>query len=199
MSDARQSNPTRRLRLAVVVVCGLALSVGVTSATASSSPDERTTAKSVPNGSVTTPKLAFGAVTTPKIRNRAVTTPKLRNGAVKGPKIANGTVGRAKLAPNARTLYGTIAPAGVNPQVVRGFGVTGVSRFGSGDFAVQFNRNVTNCSWFATYGPPGDSFVSALWATVRATGDPNTVEVVLRNADGAQADGSGFHVQVLCP
>lgn len=199
MSDSTKRKRTKGLRLAAVIGLGLALSVGVTSATATSAPEEQTSAKSVPNGSVTTKKLAFGAVTTPKIRNGAVTTLKLRKGAVKRPKIANGAVNRAKLAPNARSLFATIAPAGANPQIERGYGATSVTQVSTGNYAVRFNRNVMNCSWFATYGPPGNNFVSGLWATVRGAADPNTVAVILRNADGNQADGSGFHVQVLCP
>jgi hypothetical protein len=114
-----------------------------------------------------------------------------------------GGTAAADYQQKADLLSATVAPAGVGPAIVRGRGATSVTRIATGFFRVTFNRDVSGCTWTASYGPPTHAFVDALWATVGGSGGPaptpNQVGVVLRNDAGAQADGSGFHVLVLCP
>ncbi|MGH7359024.1 MAG: hypothetical protein ACREJR_09435 [Candidatus Rokuibacteriota bacterium] len=97
------------------------------------------------------------------------------------------------------TLFATVAPANANPAIVRGRGATAVIRQAVGSFRVTFDRDVTGCTWLATYGQPNDANVDARWATVRGRDNPNQVGVVLRDQAGTQLDGQGFHVAVLCP
>jgi hypothetical protein len=96
-------------------------------------------------------------------------------------------------------LFATVAPAGVNPAIVRGRGATAVTRVNPGAFNVRFNRVVTGCTWLATYGFSGNGSVDPLFAAVRGTASNNVVEVVIFDDTGAQVDGLGFHVEVLCP
>jgi S-layer homology domain len=108
-----------------------------------------------------------------------------------------------KTLEGAKPLFATVAPAGVSPVIVRGRGATGVERIAAGFFRVSFDRDVSGCTWLASYGPPAHNFVNSLWATVGGSGGPvptpNQVGVVLRDDTGAQADGSGFHLEVVCP
>jgi hypothetical protein len=96
-------------------------------------------------------------------------------------------------------LFATVAPAGVNPAIVRGRGATAVTRDNPGAFSVTFNRDVTGCTWLATQGFSGNGGVGPLFAAVRGTASNNVVLVVIFDHTGAQVDGVGFHVAVLCP
>jgi hypothetical protein len=96
-------------------------------------------------------------------------------------------------------LFATIAPAGSGAEVVRGRGVVGVESPFEGEIDVRFNRDITGCTWLATYGPPDSQFVDGLHATVRGLPDPNEILVVLYNEEEEEEDGSGVHVEALCP
>lgn len=175
---------------------------------------EAVTAGKLKKGAVTESRIADGAVTTNKIADNAVTTNKIANDAVTGDKVKESTLGEVPLAANAaklggtsaesfaqksEVLFATVAPANAAAAIVRGRGATGVTREATGFYSVKFNRDITGCTWLATYGQPGFSGVNALWATVRGNTNPNELGVVLWNDAGAQADGNGFHVEVLCP
>ncbi len=152
------------------------------------------TADKIAGGAVTADKIAGGAVTADKIAGGAVTTDKIAGGAVTADKIAAGVIPTTPVV-----LFATVAPASAAAVIVRGSGATAVSRIGVGYYAVTFNRSVAGCTWLATYGQPDNTGVDALWATIRGGSDSTQVRVVLRDATGAQADGDGFHVGVLCP
>ena len=96
-------------------------------------------------------------------------------------------------------LFATVAPANATPVILRGSGATGVIRNTTGSYIVTFDRDVSGCTWVATYGQPDNSFVNDLWATVRGRTSPNDVGVVLRDDTGVQVDGDGFHLVVACP
>lgn len=119
------------------------------------------------------------------------------DGSYPDPTIRAGSVDDTKLA-NPR-LFATVAPAGVGAELIRGQGVTNVEGLTSGGVFVQFDRDISNCTWLATYGPPDNSVVSAHWATVRGLPEPDELFVVIRNDEGVEEEGSGVHVQVLCP
>ena len=157
-------------------------------------------ANRIAKNAVKTNKLADQAVSNGKIADDAVDTGKIADRAVTTDKIADGAVTDDKLA--SGRLFATVAPANANAQIVRGRGATEVNRVTNGSFRVTFDRDVQNCTWLATYGTPGNQFVDAKFATVRGR-DPNTqpndVGVVIRDTNGAQVDGLGFHVEALCP
>jgi hypothetical protein len=162
--------------------------------------DQAVSTNKLGDQAVSTNKLGDQAVSTDKLGDQAVSTNKLGDQAVTTSKIAGGAVTDEKLA--SPRLFATVAPANANAQIVRGRGATDVNRVTTGSFRVTFNRNVQNCTWLATYGTPGNQFVDAKFATVRGR-DPNTlpndVGVVIRDTNGNQVDGLGFHVEVLCP
>lgn len=160
---------------------------------------------------VTSGKIKKGAVTEVRLADGAVTTPKIASDAVTGEKVNESTLGEV---PNAAKLGGlppssyqetgdllfaTVAPANAAAAIVRGRGAASVTRVVEGSYIVTFERDVTACTWVATYGQPNNAFVDARWATVRGREAPNQVGVVLRDAAGAQVDGVGFHVAVICP
>jgi hypothetical protein len=168
-------------------------------------------------GAVSTEKIADGAVTTGKLGDSAVTTGKIADDAVTGDKVKESSLGevpKAALAANSDSLGGasaasfqqksdilfaTIAPASAAAQVQRGRGAVAVTRIATGFYSVTFDRDISGCTWLATYGQPNNAGVNAVWATVRGNSNPDELGVVLRNENGAQVDGNGFHVEVLCP
>jgi hypothetical protein len=154
------------------------------------------------NGIVSTDKIGDLAVTDGKLANSGVTNPKLADNAVSTDKIANNSVTADKtdgsIQKTGDLLFATVAPANAAAAIVRGRGAVNVIRQKAGSYRVVFNRNITGCTWLATYGQPNDSFVDARWATVRGRDDPSQVGVVLRDQNGAEVDGVGFHVAVLC-
>jgi hypothetical protein len=85
-----------------------------------------------------------------------------------------------------------------SPAFVRQNGATAVSRSGVGDYRVQFNRDVSSCSYQATSADVGAN------RTLAAAADPaasNQVQVSLRRAGGAnegeRVDGD-FQIAVHC-
>lgn len=148
-------------------------------------------------------KLAKNAVPTDRLRDSAVSTAKLADSAVSSAKLGDGAVTSAKVDGSIQKtgdlLFATVAPADAAATIVRGRGATSVSRIATGFYAVAFERDITGCTWLATYGQPNNTGVNAVWATVRGFTGTNEVGVVLRNENGVQVDGNGFHLAVLCP
>ena len=160
---------------------------------------------------VATNRLRTNVVTTDKIADSAVATGKILNNSVTGDKVNESTLSEV---PNAASLGGTpassyqktgdllfatVAPANAGAAIVRGRGAVSVIRQKAGSYRVVFNRDITGCTWLATYGQPNDSFVDARWATVRGRDVPTQIGVVLRDQNGAEVDGVGFHVAAFCP
>ena len=164
-------------------------------------------------GTVGTPQLKGNAVTTPKIKRNSVKTGKIALEAVKAGRLAKDAVPTNRLRDSAVNsakvnesiqksndlLFVTVAPANAAAAIKRGRGAQSVTRIGTGHYAVTFDRDIAGCTWLATYGQPNNAGVDALWATTRGRPETTDVGVVLRNAVGAQADGNGFHLAVLCP
>jgi len=160
----------------------------------------------IKNRQVKSADIKNNSVLSKDIKNNSVRGKDIRSNTVKGSDVSESSLGKVPSAATADTagnaLFATIAPASAAAAVVRGRGVTGVARVGTGFYDVTFDRSVAGCTWLATYGQPDTSGVDAVWATVRGpsiAGATNKVGVVLRNAAGAQADGNGFHIQAICP
>lgn len=168
----------------------------------------------IKGNSITTGKIKKEAVTTSKIKQNSITTAKIANGAVTGAKVNLGSLGTVPSAENANKLGGvsaasyqqksdilfaTVAPADNNPAIVRGRGATSVTSVGTGYFSVKFNRNVSNCTWLATYGAPDFTGIEGFYPSVKGGPEPNEVRVVLWEKAGTQVNGLGFHLEVLCP
>jgi hypothetical protein len=99
-------------------------------------------------------------------------------------------------------MFASVATSATGATVVRGQGATGAGRIATGAFFVTFNRPIAGCTWLATYGVTGDGGSGSLFVTVEGRNfstAPNDVEVRERTDAGAQTDGAGFHIEVLCP
>jgi hypothetical protein len=73
---------------------------------------------------------------------------------------------------------------------------------GAGVYFVSFAQPIANCTWIATYGVPNDAGSVADFVTVEGrdfSSFPNDLEIRERDLTGAQVDGAGFHIEVLCP
>jgi hypothetical protein len=104
----------------------------------------------------------------------------------------------------ADLLSATVSPANAAPVLTAGRGATAVSQVATGFFNVTFNRDISACTATATYGDELDvsNGIDSKFATVRGPGggaDPTKVGVVIWDDAGAQVNGDGFHLLVLCP
>jgi len=98
---------------------------------------------------------------------------------------------------------GMFAVVGADGSRDRSRGVEDVSHPATGSFEVQFNRNVSECSYVASVGAVDSTPVDPGGEVFAAGGDePDTVRIETRRL--AAADGSGepadfpFHLQVVC-
>ncbi|MCR6487953.1 hypothetical protein M8542_34525 [Amycolatopsis sp. OK19-0408] len=82
---------------------------------------------------------------------------------------------------------------------VRGGGVTGYAKLGTGRYEVTFNRNVAGCSYVATVADPGNGLVynPGLVFTAGGHNSANGVYVETKNLGAGLADYP-FQLQVQC-
>jgi hypothetical protein len=138
--------------------------------------------------------------TTAASANSAATAALAANATEAGNANRLGGLASSSYAQKGETLFATVAPASSAAQVLRGRGAISVEREAVGFYKVKFNRDISGCTWEATYGTPGNEAVSgAIWATVRGVGGPDEVGVVLYDTAANLADGKGFTVVVFCP
>jgi hypothetical protein len=154
-------------------------------------------------------QLKANSVKTGKIVKEAVTTSKLKNDAVTGAKANEASFGQVPSAKTAETatvagsasnvIWAVVSnPAGAgNAALVRSSQPAPIVTESTG-VIVQFNRNIANCAWTATRGLPGEGVEVAGYAEVGgATGNPNAIDVRVRDKDGSITDGN-FHLVVIC-
>jgi hypothetical protein len=113
-------------------------------------------------------------------------------------KLNSAKIGKVLAAGVADGLgrHAVVSPAGV---LVRGRGVTSVTRTGEGQYAAIFNVDVRNCAYFATLGDesaaaPGTGQI----AVTSAPGNVNGVRVITRNSEGTNTVDRSFHLIVSC-
>jgi hypothetical protein len=94
----------------------------------------------------------------------------------------------------------SFAVVNASGTLMRGRNAVSVTRFGPGRYDVNFNHNLLTCSWVATIGDPGFSYVyhpGQISANQgRLTSFASYVET--RNLSGVLTDFP-FHLQVRCP
>jgi hypothetical protein len=111
-----------------------------------------------------------------------------------------GGLASSSYAQKGETLFATVAPASAAAQVLRGRGAISVEREAAGFYKVRFNRDVSGCTWQATYGTPGNEGVNGpLFAAVRGVGGTDEIGVVLYDTAASLTDGKGFTVVAFCP
>ncbi len=132
--------------------------------------------------------------------NSAATAALAANATAAGNASRLGGLDSSSYAQKGEMLFATVAPASSAAQVLRGRGAISVEREAIGFYKVKFDRNVSGCTWEATYGTPGNEAVSgALWATVRGVGGSDEVGVVIYDTAANLADGKGFTIAAFCP
>jgi hypothetical protein len=86
---------------------------------------------------------------------------------------------------------------GTTATVVRGTSGITATRTAPGEVHVAFPRDVSSCTWEATQGNPGSTFVPGRFATVRGDATASHVFVVTYNNSAAETDAN-FHILVVC-
>jgi hypothetical protein len=143
----------------------------------------------LPKNSVGAKQLKKGAVTPAKLSTAAKTTLTGLPGPVgpQGPQGPKGDTG----AP-ATALWAEISADG---EVVKGSGVVNSSQpFGEGTYEVNFNRNVTGCTYQAT----SSAFPGAIVLVEPRENDPNGVFVETTETVGGPEFDNQFDLAVFC-
>jgi hypothetical protein len=116
---------------------------------------------------------------------------------------ALGGVGPGGYQTTADLLFASAdtSAAGITLLGARSRGAVSAERVAQGFYEIEFNRDVSSCTWLATAGNTGIG-TDAWIATTRAPqgGQPNTaVGIVTWEDGGAQTDPSSIFVQLLGP
>ena len=110
---------------------------------------------------------------------------------------AETTANEAKtIAEQALPLFAVVSDDG---QLVRGQEATSAERLGTGLYHVNFNRNLSQCSWVGQIGS-GDAtpVIYGEMSIFLQTGNPNGLFVQTASSGGVLADRH-FHLMVHCP
>jgi hypothetical protein len=97
-------------------------------------------------------------------------------------------------------LWAVVGSDVTTPTIARGNGAVSVTKSGTGNYVVAFNRNVRQCVYNATIGLPGASgtespgFITVVGAAVNV----NAVFVTTDDIAGASVDDRDFHLIVDC-
>jgi hypothetical protein len=86
-----------------------------------------------------------------------------------------------------------------NGTLARGRGVTSVTRFGTGQYAIRFSRNIGACAWEGTIGLGvfGSSAAPGFITVQGLIGTNNGLFVTTHRTTGAAGDAP-FHALVVC-
>jgi len=130
------------------------------------------------------------------IKNGAVQTKKMKNGAVKTKKLSANAVKIGKIHQPLRPRWAVVHH---NGSLERGRGAVDAGKVGMSTFSysVEFDRNVSQCSYTATPTEiTGGDEIGMITASPDGA-DLNAVSVVTRDEDGVGAALS-FNLQVAC-
>jgi hypothetical protein len=169
--------------------------------------DESILSQDVKDGEVRTSDLADLGVTNAKLAADAVTTLKLANGAVTALKLGANAV----TSPAVRDFGLRNEDIGVlfaevtsTPSTVTlsnssgGVSATRIGSAGSGQFSVDFGRNITDCTAVATIGRADTQLSSGQVSVADRLGNVEAVSVrTLSSTTGAAADRP-FRLVVVC-
>jgi hypothetical protein len=100
------------------------------------------------------------------------------------------------IAERALPLFAVVSDTG---QLVRGQGATSAEQLGTGLYHVNFNRNLSQCSWVGQIGS-GDAtpVIYGEMSIFLQNGNPNGLFVQTASSSGVLADRH-FHLMVHCP
>jgi hypothetical protein len=131
-----------------------------------------------------------------------VTAPDVAANAVNGTDVVNGSIGGADIANFSLTNQDVgvlFAEVNANGTLANssGGGVTTVSH-GSGNYDVDFARNVAACTAVATVGPSTGSILPSGEVSLTDTpGNAESVSVITWNSDGT-SNNKAFRLVVVC-
>ena len=162
-------------------------------------------AAGVARNSVGSPQIRNGQVKTVDIHPNAVTSAKVGADALTGADIKESTLGsvpKAATADKATTALNVMtavirSDGTLNPDATS-LGAVSSQRLGTGTYQVNFNRDVTSCSFLTsmgglTFGTPGRGFT----ASVKRAGSPSGLFIQTADAANTVTDAN-FVVAVIC-
>jgi hypothetical protein len=153
--------------------------------------------------------VATGSIDSREIKNGSIRNPDFKNGTLRGQEakrdgFGGGAIKESTLGqvPNAATAEGVsrFAVVASNGAAARARGATAARRGApdSGQYQVDFDRDIRGCAYNATLGDAGTGGPgSGQIAVGQLVTNANTVRVVTRNNAGEPADRS-FHLTVNC-
>jgi hypothetical protein len=153
---------------------------------------------SLVNGSIRNVKFKDGT-----LRGQEAKRDGFGGGAIKERSLDASQLDSSKLGPvpSAGTADGLMRHVVVasNGGAVRGRGVASTAKTGDGQYQVIFDRDVRNCTYFATLGDesaaaPGTGQISV----TSAASNVNGVRVATRNSVGDTLVDRSFHLMVSC-
>ena len=161
------------------------------------------TSKKIAAGAVTDKKLGAFTVGADELLDGSVGTGKLADNAVTGAKVNESTLGEVPLAAaagRANNVFSAVINSDGSVASTTQPGTTSTrSSPGSGNYSVNFGRELTNCTAVATLGNAGAAIPNpgeigtSLLNFGAAT---SSVQVQTRNSTGAASD-NGFHLVVI--
>jgi hypothetical protein len=153
---------------------------------------------SLVNGSIRNVKFKDGT-----LRGQEAKRDGFGGGAIKERSLDASQLDASKIGqvPSAASAEGVVRHVVVasNGGAVRGRGVTSTAKTGVGQYQAIFDRDVRNCTYFATLGDesaaaPGTGQISV----TSAASNVNGVRVVTRNSAGDTPVDRSFHLMVSC-
>lgn len=132
-----------------------------------------------------------GTLTGADVHDGSLTGADVRDGSLTGADIKDGS-----LSNNDVSIY--YATVNSDATIVdQSGGVTGI-HLGTGNYAIDFHRNVTKCAFVATVGSPVNNDDQGQANVADRAGNVNAVFVNTRSNDGSTNADHGFHLVVVC-
>ncbi len=149
------------------------------------------TSGAVAGGLITTAQIKDNAVTSSKIKNSNVKTADIRNNAVKSSKVKDFSLSNQDVG----VLFAQVNADGT---LANSSGAVSVEALQFARYAVDFNRNVTNCAFTATIADPDDGLEGPGQIDVAdLQGNADAVFVRTSNSSGTSFPSS-FNLIVVC-
>jgi hypothetical protein len=165
---------------------------------------EAVAAAKIKNGAVETSKLGAASVTGDKLAAGSVTNDKLADNAVNGAKVENGSLTGTDVNQGSLNAVKAANVYGVTFQEVGGPEIINASDPGiksGGCFlvcAVEFPRDVTQCSYTTSPIDQGGGSGEAVMTEAFPGGDPDSVLVVMWDDEGGLI-AHDWAMTVVCP
>jgi len=219
MRSFRLSRPSPALAVAIVA---LMVALGGTGYAATQLPKNSVGAKQIKANAVRSPEVKNGSLIARDFKTGQLPQGQRGASGEPGPKGDQGNPGTpgppgtagapgapgspgppgAPGAPGTQILHGVVRTSAVGTTAVRGNGITFAQRLNTGTYQAGFNRDVTSCTFLASYGDTSPAGVSSNnYVTVEQGDSPTRVLVRTFNAAGTSIDpdnSDGFYIAVFC-